>query len=126
MFAIFTRLHVLKSVLSMATMDIINSGLETEQPIRVHFYYLTWWTWCLLPSLHFPDTRSSREIRYGDFFGYLKTKFYSCGPKIVSTMSMEFQSPDTTSSSSNLTYMDIVQLNISSLMTPGFMQQKKT
>ena len=31
--------------------DIINSGLETEQPIRVHFYHLTWWTWCLAPPL---------------------------------------------------------------------------
>ena len=25
--------------------------------------------------LQFPDTRSSIEIRYGDFFGYLKTNF---------------------------------------------------
>ena len=26
-------------------MDIINSGLETEQPIRDNFFHLTWWTW---------------------------------------------------------------------------------
>ena len=39
----------------------INSGLETEQPIRVHFYYLTWWTWCLAPPVQFPDTWYSRE-----------------------------------------------------------------
>ena len=92
------------------TMDIINSGLETEQPIRVHIYYLTWWTWCLAPPLQFPDTRSSREIRYGDFFGYLKTAFYSgglgvccrhlpLGQNIVCTMSMEFQSPGNTCTS---------------------------
>ena len=87
-----------------STVDIINSGLETEQPIRVHFYDLTWWTWCLAPPLQFPDTRSSIEIRYGDFFGYLKTAFYSgglgvccrhcsLGQNIICTMSMEFQSP---------------------------------
>ena len=51
------------------TMDIINSGLETEQPIRVHVYYLTWWTWCLAPPLQFPDTRSSRKIRYSECSG---------------------------------------------------------
>ena len=89
------------------TMDIINSGLETKQPIRVHFYDLTWWIWCLAPPLPFTDTRNSIEIRYGDFFGYLKTTFYSgglgvccrhcsLGQNIVCTMSVEFQSPDLT------------------------------
>ena len=69
-----------------------------------HFNDLTLWTWCLAPPLQFPDTRSSIEIRYGDFFGYLKTAFYSgdfgvcgrhcsLGQNIVCTMSMEFQSP---------------------------------
>ena len=56
-------------------MYIINSGLETEQPIRVLFYYLTWWTWCVAPPLQFPDTRSRRNVRYGDCFRYLKTAF---------------------------------------------------
>ena len=79
-------------------MDIINSGLETEQPIRVHFYDLTWWTWCLAQrhrcSFQIPE--AVIEIRYGDFFGYLETAFYSGGlilVNIVCTMSMEFQSP---------------------------------
>ena len=51
-------------MLASISMDIINSGLETEQPIRVHFYDLTLWTWCLAPPLQFPHTRSSIEIRY--------------------------------------------------------------
>ena len=108
-------------------MDIINSGLETEQPIRVQFYYLTWWTWCLAPPLQCLDTRSSREIHYGDFFGYLKTAFYSGGlgvscrhlpleQNIVCTMSMEFQSPA-------LSFRCIIW-EISDMVYPGLWQQK--
>ena len=43
-------------------MDIINSGLKIEQPIRVHFYDLTWWTWCLAPPLQFPATEAVAKI----------------------------------------------------------------
>ena len=40
-----------------------------------NFYYLTWWTWCLAPTLQFPDTRSSIDIRYGNFSGIWKLHF---------------------------------------------------
>ena len=34
---------------------------------------------CTTNPLQFLDTRSSRKIRYGDCFGYLKIAFYSGG-----------------------------------------------
>ena len=71
------KLNILLEVL--ASNEYVRRPGVTEQPIRGHFYDLTWWTWCLAPPLQFPDTRSSIEIRYDDFFGYLKTAFYSSG-----------------------------------------------
>ena len=38
-------------------------------------FAFTWVIFYRTPPLQFPDTRSSIEIRYGEFFGYLKTDF---------------------------------------------------
>ena len=71
-----TTLQSLKN-LFFTVVSIYRPGV-TEQPIRVHFYDLTWWRY-IAPPLQFPNTQISIEIRYGDFFGYLKTAFYSGG-----------------------------------------------
>ena len=42
--------------------------IEGAIHLRSHSIPLTWWVSCRTPPLQFPDTRSSIEIRYGDFF----------------------------------------------------------
>ena len=95
-----TTLQSLKN-LFFTVVSIYRPGV-TEQPIRVHFYDLTWWRY-IAPPLQFPNTQISIEIRYGDFFGYLHfilvdfggccCRHCSLGQNIFCTMSMEFQSP---------------------------------
>ena len=95
------KLNILLEVL--ASNEYVRRPGVTEQPIRGHFYDLTWWTWCLVPPLQFPDTRSSiATVTFSSIWKlhFILVDLVSAATTarldriiIVCTMSMEFQRP---------------------------------